>query len=50
MPNSIPEKAWSHISCHEPPTGTQNSTVRGMGRTRAILGRTRQGFLKIKER
>jgi len=27
--------------CHEPPPGTQNSTVRGMGRTRAILGRTR---------
>ena len=36
--------------CHEPPPGTQNSTVRGMGRTRAILGRTRRGFLKIKEK
>ena len=36
--------------CHEPPTGTQNSTVRRMGRTRAILGQTRRGFLKIKER
>ena len=35
--------------CHKPPPGTQNSTVRGMGRTRAILGWARRGFLNKRE-
>jgi len=35
--------------CHKSPTRTKDSTVGGMGRTRAILRRTRRRVLKIEK-
>ena len=39
----------SDTYCYKSPARTKDSTVGGMGRTRAILRRTRRRILKIEE-
>ena len=39
----------SGAMCHKSPARTKDSTVGGMGRTRAILRRTRRRVLKIEK-